>query len=135
MVTKKETLKKLKVVQLRELAKSMGMRSAGKKEDLVAKLANKIKKEDAFELVARLTIPKPEFEVFKHESVPTHEILSEEEVRKLLEKHKCTKLHLPKIKFSDPAIKYLGAKLGDVIKITRKSATAGKAIYYRVVVR
>jgi DNA-directed RNA polymerase subunit H len=40
---------------------------------------------------------------------------------------------LPKIRKMDPALPE-GAKIGDIIKIARKSATAGQAIYYRVVV-
>lgn len=40
---------------------------------------------------------------------------------------------LPKIKKHDPALPE-GVKVGDVIKITRKSQTAGTALYYRVVV-
>jgi DNA-directed RNA polymerase subunit H len=35
---------------------------------------------------------------------------------------------------NDPAIIGLGVKPGDMIKITRKSATAGESIYYRYVV-
>ncbi len=73
-------------------------------------------------------------DIFDHELVPKHEILSEEEVKDLLSKYNVTKNQLPKILDTDPAVKELNAKIGDVIKITRKSFTAGESVYYRVVV-
>jgi len=73
-------------------------------------------------------------DILKHELVPKHEILKEQEVKELLERYKIQPYHLPWIKTSDPAIQRIGAKAGDVIKITRKSQTAGKAIVYRYVV-
>lgn len=77
----------------------------------------------------------PELDVMKHVLVPKHEILSEKGVRKLLEKYRITPRHLPKIKASDPAAKAIGAKPGDILKITRESSTAGKAVAYRYVIR
>jgi DNA-directed RNA polymerase subunit H len=41
---------------------------------------------------------------------------------------------LPYIKTSDPAAQDLGAKMGDILQITRKSPTAGEVIVYRYVV-
>ncbi len=73
--------------------------------------------------------------ILNHELVPKHEILSEEEAKKLLEELNITKKQLPRIYASDPVAKILGAKPGDIIRITRKSPTAGESIYYRVVVK
>jgi len=42
---------------------------------------------------------------------------------------------LPHILSTDPAIKAIGAKPGSIIKVVRKSLTAGEAIVYRYVIR
>ncbi|HIE37170.1 TPA: DNA-directed RNA polymerase subunit H, partial [Candidatus Geothermarchaeota archaeon] len=44
------------------------------------------------------------------------------------------KYKLPYIKRTDPVVRALGAKHGDIIKITRKSPTAGESVYYRLVI-
>jgi len=63
-----------------------------------------------------------------------HEVLSEEEARKVLEQYKVSTDELPRIKKGDPAIKDLEFKVGNIVKITRKSPTAGEALYYRLIV-
>jgi DNA-directed RNA polymerase subunit H len=73
-------------------------------------------------------------DVLKHELVPKHEIVSKEELKEVLEKYNITKGQLPKILVSDPVAKKIKGKVGDVIKITRHSTTAGKNVVYRVVV-
>ena len=50
------------------------------------------------------------------------------------EKYNLSLNDLPKILSTDPAIEKLNAKESDVIKIIRDSPTAGKSIYYRVVI-
>ena len=70
----------------------------------------------------------------EHEFVPLHERISEEETEQLLQEYGIKRLHLPKINLTDPAIKKSGVDRGDVIKITRKSPTAGTTTYYRVVI-
>jgi DNA-directed RNA polymerase subunit H len=75
-----------------------------------------------------------EIDIFQSALVPKHEILPEDEKKILLERLKISESHLPKVKSSDPAVKALDAKKGDVLKITRKSSTAGECTYYRVVV-
>jgi len=80
-------------------------------------------------------IPKrfPSFNIFKHELVPKHEILPREEAKELLEKYRVKPYQLPHIRASDPAAIAIGAKPGDILKITRKSRTAGKYVSYRYV--
>jgi len=51
-----------------------------------------------------------------------------------LQKYKCDLKDLPKISLSDAALYNLDVKAGDLIKIARESATAGKSIFYRVVI-
>ncbi len=75
------------------------------------------------------------FDVMKHVMVPDHQIMSEGEVESLLSTYKITHDQLPKIYHDDPAAKAIGAKIGDVIKIIRKSQTAGLAQSYRLVVK
>ena len=79
-------------------------------------------------------VEKDEFDIFESSLVPKHEILPDDEKRELLEKLHAKESQLPKIKESDPVVKAMDAQKGDVFKITRKSATAGQHIYYRIVV-
>jgi DNA-directed RNA polymerase subunit H len=69
-----------------------------------------------------------------HNLCPKHEKLSEEEKKGVLEQYKITIAELPSISITDQAIIKLNAKSGDVIKITRKSATCREAIFYRGVI-
>ena len=52
----------------------------------------------------------------------------------VLKKYNCKPTELPLIFVTDPAILGLGVKPGDMIKISRKSPTAGESLYYRYVV-
>ena len=76
-----------------------------------------------------------DLDVFVSRLSPNYRILTQEEVASLLDKFKGSKKDLPKIKLTDPAVKALKASEGDVIKITRKSPTAGESEYYRAVTK
>ena len=69
-----------------------------------------------------------------HVDVPKHEIMTRKDSEEVLEKYHFKTTDLPLIFANDPAIIGLGVKPGDMIKITRKSATAGESLYYRYVV-
>jgi len=71
---------------------------------------------------------------WKHALVPLHEKMTEKESKAVFEKYHLRMHELPKINSSDPALRNLNAKPGDLIKITRKSPTAGTTVFYRGVI-
>jgi DNA-directed RNA polymerase subunit H len=73
--------------------------------------------------------------VLDHAMVPDHQIMTEEELTGLLSLYKITSEQLPRMYHDDPAVKTIGAKPGDVIRIIRTSHTAGRAESYRLVIR
>jgi len=81
-------------------------------------------------------LPKtfPAFDIFQHKLVPKQEILTEEERTELLSKFRVQPYQLPQISSVDPTVKAIGAKPGDVLRVIRKSPTAGEHTAYRYVV-
>ncbi len=76
-----------------------------------------------------------EINIEKHDLVPKHTILNEKEKEELFNRYKINLRQLPRIIETDPQIKILNGKPSDVVKIVRKSATAGETVYYRVVIK
>ncbi|HDO19349.1 MAG TPA: DNA-directed RNA polymerase subunit H [Thermoplasmatales archaeon] len=77
---------------------------------------------------------KKKLNILEHELVPEHIVLSKEEAKKVLEKYNVKPEQLPKILVTDPVVKAIGAKKGDIVKIIRKSKTAKKSVAYRLVI-
>jgi DNA-directed RNA polymerase subunit H (RpoH/RPB5) len=88
--------------------------------------------------------PTPPRPFVAHHLAPPHEILSEEESKKVLEQLGASPERLPKILIADPglrtdpkydALKESGENLaGRLVRIRRPSATAGEAVAYRLIV-
>ena len=64
---------------------------------------------------------------------PKHSKVSAVEAKEMLRKYNISTFQLPKIKVTDKALPK-EAKINDIIKIERKTATGEKAFYYRLVV-
>ncbi|EZQ03083.1 MULTISPECIES: DNA-directed RNA polymerase subunit H [Acidianus] len=69
-----------------------------------------------------------------HSLVPKHEVLSIEEAYSVLKTLGIGPEQLPWIKASDPVIKAIGGKPGDIVRIIRKSPVIGETVIYRYVV-
>ena len=83
---------------------------------------------------SKKTAKKQELKALSHLLVPKHSKLKDKEKKELLEKYDINERNLPRILSKDPAIAHLSAESGDVIKIIRKSPTAGETVFYRVVI-
>ena len=88
-------------------------------------------KQSGIELIPKIF---PSFQIFDHDFVSKHELLTPEEKEKFLEDYKVQAYQLPRINAYDPAIIAVGGKPGDIVRVIRKSTTAGKYEAYRYVV-
>jgi DNA-directed RNA polymerase subunit H len=88
-------------------------------------------KQSGIELIPKIF---PSFQIFDHDFVSKHELLTPEEKEKFLEEYKVQAYQLPRINASDPAIIAVGGKPGDLVRVIRKSTTAGKYEAYRYIV-
>jgi len=107
--------------QTSQTASATTAKKAAKKAVKVAKKATTTKAKE----------PEFVFDIHAHSLVPKHEVLSEEQIVAFFEKYDLQPTNLPTIYIQDAALKGLGAKIGDIIKITRNSLTAGESIFYR----
>lgn len=73
------------------------------------------------------------FNITEHILVPHHEIMNQTETVNIMSKYNIQNtLQLPLILQSDPVAKFIGAKRGDIVKITKPSETAGEYVNYRL---
>lgn len=72
--------------------------------------------------------------ILHHEKQPKFTILSRRQKTAVLTKYKMKESQLPRMLAVDPIARYYGLKPGQVVKVVRKSETAGRYTTYRVVV-
>lgn len=77
---------------------------------------------------------KKEMVITNHIYQPQHEIIGRKEAEEVLRKYNAKPSQLPYILIEDKGLQGLEVRPGDIIKITRKSPTAGQSVYYRYVV-
>ena len=82
-----------------------------------------------------MSIEKKVVKVTNHIYQPKHEILSKEESEQVLKKFNVRTNQLPYIMSNDKGLEDLDVRPGDILRITRKSPTAGESVYYRYVVQ
>ena len=66
--------------------------------------------------------------------IPKHELLTREEAAQVLARFNSISSQFPYIQATDAIAKEIGAKPGDMVRVTRRSETAGSSTYYRYVV-
>lgn len=69
-----------------------------------------------------------------HELVPKHEPLTPDETQQMLKAFALNAAQLPRLLATDPVALYFGLQRGAVVKITRKSETAGTYVTFRQVI-
>lgn len=72
--------------------------------------------------------------ITRHELVPKHTPLEEKELQEVLQAYAIQKHQLPRLLTSDPVAAYFGLQRGQVVRIERKSTSAGVYVTYRQVV-
>ena len=78
------------------------------------------------------TLQQLMFNPTKHEYVPTHTKLTEEEAKEFMKEYMTrTKMHMHVILQSDPIAKWIGLKHGDIVRIDRYNENSGESFSYR----
>jgi DNA-directed RNA polymerase subunit H (RpoH/RPB5) len=78
------------------------------------------------------TLQQLMFNPTKHEYVPTHTKLTEEEAKEFMKEYMTrTKMHMHVILQSDPIAKWIGLKHGDIVRINRYNENSGESFSYR----
>ena len=72
------------------------------------------------------------FNPTKHEYVPKHTKLSDEEVKEFMKEYLArSKMHMHVILQNDPIAKWIGLKHGDIVRIDRYNENSGESFSYR----
>ncbi|MCE7742971.1 MAG: DNA-directed RNA polymerase subunit H, partial [Candidatus Heimdallarchaeota archaeon] len=98
-------------------------------------LTHYAKKESVKLGIEIISSTNPLFNIFDHELVPQHIKLKNKEIKSFLTRYQIEKYQIPKILETDPAVKAIQAKPGDIIKIVRNPEMGEDGAYYRVIIK
>jgi DNA-directed RNA polymerase subunit H len=83
--------------------------------------------------IVLLSLDRLQFNILNHQYVPSHTILSDDEVVEMMKKYNIMeKSQLPDISRYDPVALAIGMRPGEVCSIDRPSKSAISSLYYRV---
>ena len=83
--------------------------------------------------IVLLSLDRLQFNILNHQYVPSHTILSDNEVDEMMKKYNVReKSQLPDISRYDPVALAIGMRPGEVCSIDRPSKSAISSLYYRV---
>lgn len=102
--------------------------------DTIKENVKQIWEEEGFFIIL-LCIKKLQFNVLDHVLVPHHEIISDADVKNIMEKYKMKDISLfPEISRFDPVALSIGMRPGEICRILRPSKTSVVSYYYRLCV-
>lgn len=102
--------------------------------DTIKENVKQIWEEEGF-FVILLCIKKLQFNVLDHVLVPHHEIISVDDVHKIMKKYKMKDINLfPEISRFDAVALSIGMRPGEICRISRPSKTSVISYYYRLCV-
>ncbi len=100
-----------------------------------AALTHYAKKESVKLGIEIISSTNPLFNIFDHELVPQHFKLKTKDIKSFLTRYQIEKHQIPKILETDPAVKAIQAKPGDIIRIVRNPEMGEDGAYYRVIIK
>lgn len=72
------------------------------------------------------------FDITQHKLMPKHGRLTEAEKQALIHRYGKEEHCYPKIQLNDPMARYLGLKIGDMIRVERNIPHLGRSVTYRI---
>lgn len=72
--------------------------------------------------------------ISKHSMVPKHIILNDDEINEVCDKYNITRKNMNHILIQDPMAKFLGLRLGQVVKVNSCNPIVGNTVSYRICV-
>ena len=100
--------------------------------DTITHILNQLWSQDGYFIIV-FSLEQLQFNILEHQYVPVHEIMSDEETKKVIQQYNITNYdQLPNISRYDPVAQAIGIRPGQICKITRPSKTSIISYYYRV---